>query len=172
MKSKLLSASVFLMILCMHAKAQNKLTQLQNTNKQKMKAKMPNKVMWFDIPTDNIDKSAEFYGTIFGWDIQPKHKEDLSDSLSFRIALTSETGEKYAPVNPGAINGGLVTREIGITQPTILIEVENIEEKIKEILAAGGKVLKTKVHLPLAFGYFAYVTDPIGNVLGLWEWQK
>lgn len=65
-----------------------------------------------------------------------------------------------------------MTRDIGIKQPTILIEVENIEEKIMKIVAAGGKVVKTKVHLPLAFGHFAYVTDSDGNVLGLWEWQK
>lgn len=86
------------------------------------------------------------------------------------MAFTSETGENNTPKKPGSVNGGLVTRDIGITQPTILIEVENIDEKIREVHAAGGKVVAKRVHLPLAAGYFAYVTDPEGNILGLWEW--
>ncbi len=130
-----------------------------------------NKVFWFDIPANNIDRAADFYNKIFGWDAQPKHPKDGNDALSFRMAFTSETGEKDTPKKPGSVNGGLVTRDIGITQPTILIEVENVDGKIKEIVAAGGKVVRQKVHLPLAGGHFAYVSDPDGNVIGLWEWE-
>lgn len=130
-----------------------------------------NKVFWFDIPTNDIDQSAGFYNKLFGWDVQPRHPDDEKDALSFRMAFTSETDERYTPKTPGSVNGGVVTRDIGITQPTILIEVENVDEKIKEVLAAGGKIVREKVHLPLATGYFAYVTDPEGNIFGLWEWE-
>ncbi|MBN6053284.1 VOC family protein, partial [Nonomuraea sp. RK-328] len=131
-----------------------------------------NKVFWFDVPVRDIDRASEWYNDVFGWDIQPRHPEDGGDALSFRMAYTSETGERHTPLRPGSVNGGVVTRDIGITQPTILIEVESIDEKIEQLVKAGGGIVAEKVHLPLAEGYFAYVTDPDGNVLGLYEWEK
>jgi uncharacterized protein len=65
-----------------------------------------------------------------------------------------------------------VTRSIGITQPTILIEVDDIAQKIEQVVAAGGRKVTDKKALPLAYGHFAYVQDPEGNVIGLWEWMS
>jgi predicted enzyme related to lactoylglutathione lyase len=128
-----------------------------------------NKVMWFDIPANNIDASAVFYQNVFGWTVIDRHPDDNADALSFRIAQTAESDGPMSKVS-GAINGGLVTRDIGITQPTILIEVPNIDLKVKEVEAAGGFSVAAKRELPLAGGSFAYVQDLDGNVIGLWEW--
>lgn len=143
------------------------------TNKHNLKKENMNKVMWFDIPTSDLDKSAQFYESIFGWNILPKDPNDKNNALSFRPAITSPSNvEDLTPKNAGAINGGIVTRDIGITQPTILIQVESIELKIKQIQNAGGRLIKEKTHLPLAGGYFAYVTDLDENIIGLWEVEK
>lgn len=128
-----------------------------------------NRVMWFDIPVSDIDVGALFYSKVFGWNVLPKHDEDNDDALSFRIAQTDTSGLPHLPDKPGSINGGIVTRKIGISQPTILIEVEDIENKLTEIVAVGGKKITDKKALPLAYGYFAYAEDPDGNVIGLWE---
>ncbi|MGP3974223.1 VOC family protein [Streptomyces sp. 8N114] len=131
-----------------------------------------NKVFWFDVPVHDIDRASDWYYEVFGWDIQPRHPKDGNDALSFRMAFTGETGDNWTPLRPGSVNGGVVTRDIGITQPTILIEVDSIDDKLKQLVNAGGGIVAEKVHLPLAAGYFAYVTDPDGNVLGLYEWEK
>lgn len=139
-------------------------------NNDNLKNSNMNKVMWFDIPAKDLDKSAQFYESIFGWNILPKDPNDKNNALSFRPAITSLSNlEDLTPKNVGAINGGIVTRDIGITQPTILIQVESIEQKIKQIQNAGGKLIKEKTHLPLAGGYFAYITDIDENIIGLWE---
>lgn len=130
-----------------------------------------NRVMWFDIPASDINASAEFYARVFGWNVLPKHEKDSGDELSFRVAQTEASDLPHLPGKPGSINGGIVTRMIGISHPTILVEVEDIAEKLAEIVAAGGKPVADKKALPLADGYFAYVEDPDGNVIGLWEWM-
>lgn len=143
------------------------------TNNDNFKTSNMNKVMWFDIPAEDLDKSAQFYESMFGWNILPKDPNDKNNALSFRPAITSPSNEEnLTPKNAEAINGGIVTRDIGITQPTILIQVESIEQKIKQIQNAGGKLIKGKTHLPLAGGYFAYITDLDENIIGLWEVEK
>ena len=142
-------------------------------NGNQSKSASMDKVMWFDIPASDLDKSAQFYKGIFGWNILPMNPNDEDSALNFRIALTSESDEhNLEPKQLGAINGGIVTRDIGIAQPTILIQVESIEQKINKIIPAGGRIIKERTHLPLAHGYFAYVTDVDGNVIGLWEVEK
>lgn len=131
-----------------------------------------NRVMWFDIPVSDVNKGAAFYSDVFGWNVLPLDDMDAQDDLSFRIAQTDTSDAPDRPNRPGAINGGIVTRSIGIMQPTILIEVDDIAQKIEEVMAAGGSKVTDKKALPLAYGHFAYVRDPEGNVIGLWEWMS
>ena len=132
-----------------------------------------NKVMHFDIPVDNIPESAAFYSDVFGWDLPQNDPQKGEGELGFRTALTAESKDGE-PVEPGAINGALVKRDLGITQPVILIEVDDIKAKLQEVAQAGGKILRDVSYLPtcpLGSGYFAYITDPEGNVLSLWEFE-
>lgn len=129
-----------------------------------------NKVMWFDIPVRDLDTGAHFYQRVFGWDVRPRHPADEDDALSFRVAATADTLPDGAPNTVGAINGGIVTRDIGIRQPTILVEVEDIEAALERIVDAGGCVVSRSRALPLAGGRFAYFEDPDGNISGLWQW--
>lgn len=131
-----------------------------------------NRVVWFDIPVSKVDEGSEFYSKVFGWSVLPRHEQDAGDELSFRVAQTAPSATPDRPDGPGAINGGIVTRAIGISQPTILVEVEDIATKLAEIVMAGGKLVTSKRALPLAHGHFAYAEDPDGNVIGLWEWAE
>lgn len=131
-----------------------------------------NKVMWFDIPVRDLDAGSRFYQDVFGWDVRPRHPGDEDDVLSFRVANTADTLPSGAPNAIGAINGGIVTREIGIRQPTILVEVDDIEAALERIVNAGGCVVSRSRALPLAGGRFAYFEDPDGNISGLWQWAS
>jgi uncharacterized protein len=129
-----------------------------------------NKVMWFDIPVRDLDAGADFYRTVFGWDVQPRDPADTGGVLGFRVAQTAATSTDGTPQVAGAINGGIVTRDIGIRQPAILVEVEDIEAALERIVGAGGCIVTPSRALPLAGGRFAYFEDPDGNISGLWQW--
>ncbi len=127
------------------------------------------KVMWFDIPVRDLEAAKGFYQHVFGWEIGPR-QSDTEDALAFRVAHTAPTTPEGTPVVAGAINGGLVTREIGIRQPTVLVEVDNLESALARISAAGGLQVSAPRTLAAAGGRFAYFEDPDGNISGLWEW--
>lgn len=129
-----------------------------------------NKVMWFDIPVRDLDAGAGFYQQVFGWEVRPRHPDDDGGALSFRVASTADTLPDGTPNTPGAINGGIVTRDIGIRQPTILVEVDDLEAALERIVDAGGCIVAQPRALPLAGGRFAYFEDPDGNISGLWQW--
>lgn len=126
------------------------------------------KVTWFNMPATDFDKIADFYNTVFGWELRPTVKASQED-LDFRTILTADSNETFRSQEPGVINGCLVRRDIGLAHPTVLISVENIDEKIAEIIAAGGKVVRAKTAIPEAGGSFAFVKDPEDNLFEIWE---
>ncbi|MDO8649273.1 MAG: hypothetical protein Q7R81_05840 [Candidatus Peregrinibacteria bacterium] len=75
------------------------------------------------------------------------------------------------PLKPGAINGGIMKRTEVAKAPIFAINVSSIDDKVKEVEKAGGKVVMPKMDM-MGMGFYAYVTDPSGNVVGLWEDAK
>ncbi|MBI1812870.1 hypothetical protein HY285_05315 [Candidatus Peregrinibacteria bacterium] len=47
----------------------------------------------------------------------------------------------------------------------------SVDEKIKQVGKAGGSLVMPKVEM-MGMGFCAYVKDPSGNVIGLWEDAK
>jgi predicted enzyme related to lactoylglutathione lyase len=52
--------------------------------------------------------------------------------------------------------------------PVITIDVDDIEQSLKAIEAAGGSTVTPRTPIP-GMGAFGYFKDPEGNVMGLWE---
>lgn len=50
----------------------------------------------------------------------------------------------------------------------ITITVEAIEDSLQKVVAAAGSVVEGRQEIP-GMGYYAYATDPSGNVIGLWQ---
>jgi hypothetical protein len=124
------------------------------------------KVVHFEIPADNIERAKKFYGDIFGWQLQDW---PLQDGSSYTGARTVEVDETtFIPKEPGAINGGIVKRDEIVKTPQVTVNVPSIDEYAEKIKKAGGTVLREKQEIEGA-GYYAYVTDSEGNLLGLWE---
>ncbi|HEY1199436.1 MAG TPA: hypothetical protein VGE79_00570, partial [Niastella sp.] len=74
----------------------------------------------------------------------------------------------FIPKEPGAINGGIVKRDEFVKTPQVTVNVPSIDEYVEKITAAGGSVVKAKQEIEGA-GYYAYMADSEGNLLGLWE---
>ena len=72
------------------------------------------------------------------------------------------------PTEPGAINGGMFERTEQLSSPVITIDVEAIDDALKQIEDSGGSTVAPRTPIP-GMGAFAYFKDSEGNVLGLWE---
>jgi predicted enzyme related to lactoylglutathione lyase len=72
------------------------------------------------------------------------------------------------PTEAGAINGGLMRRTGETPSPVITIDVDSVDQALKQVEAAGGRVVRPRTEIP-GMGAFAYFTDTEGNTLGLWD---
>ena len=121
------------------------------------------KVVHFEIPADDESRAREFYRSVFDWQLQEMPE------LDYTIAMTTPIDEQtQIPLEPGAINGGLMKRSAETPAPVVTVDVESIDISLKEIEAAGGSTVRERTEIP-GMGAFAYFKDTEGNVVGLWE---
>ena len=121
---------------------------------------MPNTFDWIEIRTHNIEETAHFYASLFGWKITQKETAG-----EFDVWLFDTGGE---PRVQNLRRGGIWLRPksepLGVV---VYIVVDDIDATLKRVTELGGKVTIPKV--PLGAGYGAYFTDPNENLLGLYE---
>ncbi len=124
------------------------------------------KVVHFEIPTDDLDRAKSFYGSVFGWELQTV---PMNEGEYTSVITTDVDEQTQQPTEPGAINGGMFVRnESSVTSPVITIDVDGIDDALKQVEAEGGTTVTPRTAIP-GMGAFAYFKDPEGNVLGLWE---
>jgi predicted enzyme related to lactoylglutathione lyase len=123
------------------------------------------KVIFFEIPGDNLARARKFYSTVFGWkmnEIPEMHYTQVGTVDSDGL------GVRGKPKEPGAINGGMVERHASVKSPVIYISVKNIDQAAATIEQNGGKVIQPKT--PVGnFGFAAYFRDTESNIVGLWQ---
>lgn len=132
---------------------------------------MPNKksrVVHFEIPFDNKERAMKFYQKAFGWELVDMPTE--AAGMPYVLVRAAKTDKNNMVAEKGAINGGLFPREAKAASPIIVIGVDSIDEKVKEIEAAGGKLIMPKV--PIPNGHYARVSDSEGNIIGLGDSSK
>jgi len=116
---------------------------------------MSNRVVHFEIPCDNPEKTMDFFKEVFGWTFQKFGTEQYWSVI---------TGDG----NSSGINGGLLKKREP-NQPVVnSIEVVNIDEYIIKIEKAGGKIVVPKMAIPTV-GWLSYFTDPDGNIHGVYQ---
>ncbi len=116
-------------------------------------------VVHFEMPYNNRERMAKFYESAFGWQTQM-----LGDEMgNYVLATTTETGES-GPKRPGAINGGFFPKKPDwpAQHPSVVIAVDNVEESIKKVIEAGGKVLGEPMEIPGVGRYVSFI-DTEGN---------
>lgn len=125
------------------------------------------KVVHFEIPADDLDRAKNFYSSVFGWQLDTM---DMPGGGQYTGIMTTDVDpETRTPTEPGAINGGMITRGEDVTPtPVVTIGVDAIDDALAQVESAGGKTVTPKTPIP-GMGAYAYFTDPEGNVMGLWE---
>ncbi len=125
---------------------------------------MSGKVVHFEIPFDDGDRTRGFYGETFGWQMVP------APGMSYTMVMTGPSDPEQGPTEPGFINGGMFERSADFPGKALnlVIDVPNVDEALRKVEAAGGKTVTEK--MPVGdMGFTGYFTDTEGNLIGLWE---
>jgi predicted enzyme related to lactoylglutathione lyase len=123
---------------------------------------MSGRVVHFEIPFDDGERAQDFYRQAFGWQLQS------IPGMGYTMVSSGPSGDT-GPTEPGFINGGMMSREDSPSaSPILVVDVASIDDALNLIGELGGKTLRGKE--PVGnMGFAAYVNDPEGNVVGLWE---
>jgi uncharacterized protein len=124
---------------------------------------MPNNIARFSIPADDVQRARKFYQDAFGWSFEPWGPPN------FYLIETGQT-----PVPP--IGGLLEARHEKVpgVRPSgfeCTIGVDHIDEAMRKIEAAGGKLVIAKFQIP-GVGSGAYYQDTEGNVFAVMQYEK
>jgi predicted enzyme related to lactoylglutathione lyase len=121
-------------------------------------------VVHFEMPFEDRERMAGFYAKAFGWQPQMLGPE----MGGYVVMSTTEMDKKTMfPKKPGRINGGFFKKTKENQYPSVVIAVEDIKEAMKQVEAAGGKVLGgmkpgEPVDIP-GVGLYAAFIDTEGN---------
>jgi uncharacterized protein len=123
---------------------------------------MSGRIVHFEIPFDDGERAQAFYRDAFGWQLQ------AMPEMSYVLASTGPSGDQ-GPSEPGFINGGMMKRSDSPSPgPIVVVDVDSIDTTLARIGELGGTTVVPKQ--PVGdMGFAAYVRDPEGNVIGLWE---
>lgn len=118
-----------------------------------------NPVVHFEMPYDNRDRMAKFYGSAFGWQTQM-----LGEEMGNYVVAMSTESDKNGPKRPGAINGGFYQKKSDwpAQHPSLVIAVDDIKDAMKKVASAGGKVLGDPMEIP-GVGQYVSFFDTEGN---------
>ena len=120
------------------------------------------KVVHFEIPADELERAQNFYKSVFSWEMK------AVPGMEYIMLGTTPSNENGMPQESGAINGGMMKRQRPVTFPLLIINVQDIEDKLKNIKKMGGEVVRGKMQVG-DMGYSAYFKDTEGNTIGLWQ---
>lgn len=114
------------------------------------------RVIHFEIAADDVERAKKFY-TIFGWKIE----NSGMPGMEYWLAKTGDTV-------PG-IDGAIMPRKYSEKQPIRnTIDVDDIDDMIKKVESAGGKVEGEKAMIP-GVGWYVNARDTEGNQFGMMQ---
>jgi uncharacterized protein len=118
---------------------------------------MPNAIMHFEIPADDVERAKRFYERVFGWKIEQ---------------YPMPPGQEYWGVtakdsNDQGINGGLMKRNMPDQPFTNYVTVNSIDVMIPVVQSNGGRLALPKQEIGGGMGWIAAFLDPENNLIGL-----
>ncbi|KAK0100969.1 hypothetical protein ONS95_013042 [Cadophora gregata] len=134
---------------------------------------VPGSITWTEIPATDMARVQKFYSDVFGWtyDGMAPMLDDKGSPI-FVMFSRGHTNGGFVKVEPeqllsAALHPGNGDKKCLSVRATIT--VESVDESLKKVEEAGGKLYIPKVELPNNMGFVAYFTDSEGNVQGLWS---
>jgi predicted enzyme related to lactoylglutathione lyase len=145
----LLSAFIALLMLSAAAAAQSDTAPEWNPE--------PGQVVHTEIPSLNLQESADFYGGLFGWTTTPAAGDE-------EYLIWSDGGQTMGgfSMHAAPMDGGVV----------LYIFVVSIAEAYGAIEEFGGKPQWIEMPVGEGEGYIGMFNDPHGNLIGLFSMQQ
>jgi predicted enzyme related to lactoylglutathione lyase len=118
---------------------------------------MSNPFVHVELNTPDPAKAKNFYSRLFQWDL-----EDMPDN--------AVPDHSYTMIKVGKGTGGGIMKQIpnGPSGWLAYVEVDDIQAATQKAKTLGGKVMKDVTEVP-NMGWFSFIQDPSGSVLGLWK---
>jgi hypothetical protein len=111
------------------------------------------KVVHFEIPIDDGQRAVAFYREAFGWDLE------RWGPLEY---WTTAAGDG------DGIGGALTERDDPASGLMFYISVEDVDQALASVEAAGGRRLTGRMPIPTV-GWSAFFEDSEGNKVGLFQ---
>lgn len=111
------------------------------------------RLVHFEITADDTARARKFY-EIFGWQI-------ASTGIEGMDYLLAKTGNA-----PMGIDGAIMSRSYRPEPVIPWISVDNLDDMVKRVKSAGGKIAGEKHTVP-GIGDTIYIIDTEGNAIGL-----
>src|ERR1700740_2101205 len=106
----------------------------------------------FPVPADDVERAANFYREVFGWELSP-FPESLVPYMIGRASESDALGIETA-----------ITQRTNLLQhPTPTIEVADIDATMTRLAMLGGQ--QSAVHTIPGLGRFGYAKDSEGNLI-------
>lgn len=125
--------------------------------------RLPGKIIWHDLLTNDPAASKRFYGELFGWQFE---------SVGSFAGMSSDTAYTLIRHN-GRLIGGMIdtvalNNRTDISQWVVVMSVEDVDAAAQSFVENGGSVLTPPRDLQRR-GRIAVVQDPAGALLALLE---
>jgi predicted enzyme related to lactoylglutathione lyase len=124
--------------------------------------RLPGKIIWHDLLTNDIEASQRFYAGLFGWEFE-------------ELPLTLGMGQssKYLLIRQaGRLIGGMVdvsgVSEVNNSQWVALMSVDDVDQAVESIRQNGGKIFTPPTDLNER-GRIAIVADDVGAIFAVLE---
>jgi predicted enzyme related to lactoylglutathione lyase len=123
-------------------------------------------IVYFQIPSDDIERSKKFYNQLFGWTIDKMPESNTPKGMESWIVTTTTTITDDKGNN--ALSGGMSKRQMPQQQITNFIDVKSVNEYSSKVEKLGGKIVVPKTAVP-GMGYYAVCLDTENNSFGIFE---
>ena len=113
--------------------------------------------VWIDLLTSDQDRSASFYGELFGWTLEEPDGRDYGGYRNF--------------LHDGVRIAGMMTKQPGMELPdlwSVYLASPDITETLDRVQAAGGQVHLAPQEV-YELGLFGMVMDPAEAAVGVWQ---
>jgi predicted enzyme related to lactoylglutathione lyase len=119
-------------------------------------ASIANKPSWVDLSSEDAGSSREFYGKLFGWDVEVNPDPQYGGYALARIGGKDAAGigPKMDPNSP--------------TAWSLYIGTEDVDALAKKVTAAGGTVIMAPFDVGDQ-GRMAVFQDPAGAFISAWQ---
>jgi uncharacterized protein len=116
-----------------------------------------NSFVHVELNTSDPEKAKTFYSKLFQWQMEDMPNPAVPSNAYTLVKVGSGTGGGIMKQVPGGPSGWLA-----------YVEVDDIQAATKKVQSLGGKVMKDVTEVP-GMGWFSFIQDPTGAVLGLWK---